>query len=129
MLPARAQQEIMELAVEDYTPLFDVTNVVKGVAASQSLDEQIDLAREFVSSLIARGYITLHYDSWAKSNETHRHVESLCEAEVRKELSDRANWLYHERRPPDERWVAIGATPAGENALLSGEFFSKDYRE
>ncbi len=124
MLPLRAQQEIMDSAVEDYTPLFDVTSVIRGVIPAQSIDEQIDLARRVVVGLIARGYLTLYYDCWAKSNEHYRHVESLGEAEARMELGNRANWLFHERRAPDERWVAIGATAAGESALLSGEFAS-----
>jgi hypothetical protein len=122
MLPLRVQEEIMDLAVEDYTPLFDITSIVKGVAPSRSPDEHIELARAIVHDLARRGYVKLYYDCLAKSTETYRHAEELDQTEVNTEVENRDHWLYHERRPPDQRWVTIGATPAGEQALRGGEF-------
>ncbi|MCL4743650.1 MAG: hypothetical protein KJZ54_15755 [Phycisphaerales bacterium] len=122
MIPPKAKQEIVDLAVEDWTPLFDVTAVIREVDSSRSEDEQIEAARAFVLDLLSRGYVKLYYDCWAKTTEAHRHVEELSSSEISAEIWNRANWVYHERREPDERWVTISATPEGEQALLAGEF-------
>jgi len=122
VIPKQTQQNIMELAVEDCTPFFDVTSTIRGALPNRTENELIDSARRFVIDMLSRGYIGLYYDCWAKSTEQHRHVEDLSPQETVVELADRANWLYHKRRPPDERWVTIVATGAGERALLAGEF-------
>jgi len=124
MLSKRAQQEILDLALEDCTPLFDVANIAKAGMPSRPVDEQVEAARLVVRHLLSKGYVKLYYDCLAKSSENYRHIEELTPSEADTELSSQVNWLYHDRKAPDQRWVTIVATPAAEKALLDGEFFA-----
>ncbi len=121
-LDEKAKHEILDLTVEDWTPLYDVTNVVKVNLPNQCVDEQIDVARAFVRYLLARNFVKLYYDCWATSTENFRDTKELSSIEVEREMYDRTNWLYHEPREPDERCVTIGATTDGENAVYRCEF-------
>ena len=122
MVPLRIQQEIMDLVVEDYTPLFDVTAVIRTRMPERTPAQHVHLAREFVEHLLRRGYVNLYYDCAAKSTENHRHVVEVAAGKVHVELRHQDNWIYHDRRGSDQQWVAVGATSAGESALHGGEF-------
>ena len=122
MISKRAQQEVLELAMEDFTPLFDVTNLAKASMPKRTTEEHIQAAMMLVRDFIARGYVELHFDCLAESTKNYRHSVQLTAEEARTELQDPGNWVYHQRREPDQRWVAIVATPAALKALQAGEF-------
>lgn len=125
-LPGYVMHNIIDLAVEDWTPLFDVTSEVRRCMGDRPVDEQIDAARLFVHELLAEGLVKLYYDCHAASiNRNKRITEELTKEEMRREMKDRSNWLAHDPREPDERWVTIGATAAGEDAYAQGTLYAR----
>ncbi|QDV89698.1 hypothetical protein RAS2_07710 [Phycisphaerae bacterium RAS2] len=122
LIPKRAYFEILDLASEDYTPLFDCTAVVRPYLAGCAESEVIDTAKRVVRNLLKREYLELYYDCLGKSKGGNRHGEKLTPSQAAAELHAYENWLYHEPKEPDDRWVTVALTPHGENALASGEF-------
>lgn len=122
MIPKHAQQEILDLALDDCTPLFDIANIVKAHRPDCASDELIKAAIQFVRVLLSRGYAKLYYDCLEQSSENYRHIVELTPEQVHSELQDLSNWQFHERRPPDLRWVTLVATAAALDALYAGEF-------
>lgn len=121
MIPENAKREIMELATEDATPLFDVTAVVRSSHPEGIEDVHVREAEFFVRSLLSKGYVKLYYDCQTKTSGRRKWTE-LTPAEARMELAGRANWLFRERQGADERWVTIGATEAGEKVMYRERF-------
>ncbi len=121
-LPDYVKHEILDNASEDWTPLFDVTSSVRACMPDRTVDEQIEVAKRFISVMLAHGIVKLCYDCLATSTNRNKRIgKDLTKEETRREMKERSNWLTHERRDPDERWVTIALTPTGEAAVHQGK--------
>lgn len=111
---------IMDLAIEDATPLFDLTCAVKGTDSALTQDEAIVLARRCVRVLVQNQYLEVLRDCHAVSTPSHRHVVPLTEDEGMRAIEDDALWVYHPLRGAAGEWIAVGATSRGEMAHRNG---------
>jgi hypothetical protein len=112
--------KIMDLAIEDATPLFDIANVVIAARADLTENSARQLAKRYVRALVHDQYLDVLRDCLELSSESHRHLVTLNHADAMREIEDDANWSYHPRRGATAVWITVGATEKGERSHRAG---------
>lgn len=122
MLPDYVKHKILDLAGESWTPLFEVTFCVRDCMPDRTVDEQIEVAKRFVHVMLAHGLLKLWYLRIAAREYRNKQVATeLTKEERRREMNDRSNWLTRGLGDPDEKWVTIALTRAGEGRVYQGK--------
>jgi len=108
-----AEHLVLDLAVDDYTGLWEIVWGIEASDPNADMPTAVKLARGAVEALLERGYIEVYEGSNFNGDE-HR----VSQSERRAVLATEAYW-----NPPlaaDFAHVRVGATKAGEHAYETG---------
>lgn len=108
-----AERMVLDLAVDDYTGLWEIAWGIEASHPNADMLTVVELAKRAVHSLLEKGYIEI-YEGRKFNGDEHR----ILQPDRRAVLATEAYW-----NPPlaaDFAHVRVSATEAGEHAYETG---------
>jgi hypothetical protein len=99
----KLEQEVLELAREDYYGLYEIIWILNSSQPEISRKEKIRIADGVVRLLIDKGFIDLFSSEW--KTQSHK---AILQKDYQKFLADDAAWQ------PGDNYISFTATKAGE---------------